>query len=386
MPPPRPPTRPATSDDHDLLTVCRGPWVTADPGRSPRVTQSPPAGNGRSLQVVGLASGDRHDGANVDGPNTVILRLFTLDCIVRARFSPVDPFRRTHQMEDSRMNRFGFAVAMSALLGSLAVGSVSTAVAAPPPGFKLLLTSTLSFHDAVLESANVQPAARPEMIRELSNSLSRLTNDGATVNLPDLPAKPSAQEQMLARTLLDLKNGVAGPVGDSSGTDPYSIPVFGSAIADNHAWRIETDNVWIGIYTCNGPTFNDCVLVDRMAARLTVNPGAFASRVDFNILYSPNSGGFQGTHFEWWSLVDGDPSLTLTANFPDDGSGLYPNGPSSGSFRVESVDAHNRSLAHTILLWAQTTPGSGFDTWLRAGGRTGRAFCEDVQIDNTCLY
>jgi hypothetical protein len=290
--------------------------------------------------------------------------------------------------ERTRMRIYRVATVALTVAASMLVASHSSSAVADgkAKSFTLVLASDVSFHDAVLASAERQLHAHPVIISALSAAATRSVTGKGSLVFPGLPRDVEAQQLELRQTVHDLAISSRGSRTDNSlSGDPLSLPIKGQRIDSNHAWLISTDHMWMAAYTC-GPLFpDDCVETDRLQGRVTINPGALISRIDYNILYSPNSGGFVGSHFEWWSIVDGDPDLT--ANFPNDGSGLYPNGPSSGIFNATSDEgAHGRSLAHAVLLWGDFHWQDGGQSFLRAGGRTDRAFCASDPPDNSCLY
>jgi hypothetical protein len=178
----------------------------------------------------------------------------------------------------------------------------SPAVAEAKGDFTLLLASGVSFHDAVLASAERQPNARPLIKAAISAGATRSMTEKAPLVFPGLSTDPATQQAELRQTVQDLTVTTVRTNADPGPGDPLSVGIGGKSIDSDHAWLIDTDTMWIATYLCHGRVFpDDCDLTDKLQGRTTINPGAFASRIDYNILYSPNSGGFLGSHFEWWS-------------------------------------------------------------------------------------
>lgn len=163
-------------------------------------------------------------------------------------------------------------------------------------------------------------------------------------------------------------------VSPAASASQSTWPVRGNACGNNRAWC----NL---VYILDADyCASTCTLEDELTARLTVNPSASGvNRVDWNVLYSPDHGDFDGYHFQWFFLKYASETECGTDN-----TGSWSTSTSNSFYTYCNTTLYNSRNTTAVEFWAHLVPT---DQYIGDQAKDGTAVCQPESSGNTyCLY
>lgn len=276
-----------------------------------------------------------------------------------------------------------------ALAAGLAAVAPTSAHASPSgvtrhsDGFWIAMTPGETFARAV---SRTPERTRAQVVATLHRMLQREeagrgvsipeTKNGALVNVKasrsDLTGALAAAEKTATKT---AATALSAHTAVSPASAPQStFPVRGEPCGSDRAW---CDLV----YELDGELCTDtCELKDKLLANLTVNPSVFGSNyVAWTVIYSPDSGDFDGYHFQWWVLKYTAENQCGTGN-----TNSYSTGRSNTFTTDCDVNLWNSRNTTAVEFWGHFVP---YGSYISDQAKDGTAVCQPETTENTwCLY
>jgi hypothetical protein len=284
-------------------------------------------------------------------------------------------------------------VVVLALAAGLAAAPQTSALASSPgakthsSGFWVTMTPGSTFAQAVSAAAQKSPgqvtAGLKRMLqREEAGQAIYIpeTKNGILVNVKasraDLTGALAAIKKTAATTaaVAGTAQTAVPAAGPAVSGAPSTWPVRGEACGSNRAW---CDLVYVlDLDECDP----SCTLEDQLTARLTVNPSASGTnRVNWNVLYSPDNGDFDGYHFEWYFLkyaAETECGTGNTGSWSTSNSGYFDT-----TCNVVLWDSRNTTA---VVFWGHIAASDG---WVNDWAKDGTALCQPESSGNTyCVY
>ncbi len=192
--------------------------------------------------------------------------------------------------------------AMVVSLMIVVLGSPAYADTSDEPGFWLAYGQGTTFEDAVRMASHYHDRDVMQVVLE---GMLAHAERGQAVSLPGSSPAGAATDAQRIRLLLEdvgegpeLLDSQADQSPDSSiMSDPSNFPIRGSSANSGYSWRWQ--QFWVEGAYCG---FGGCTVTDRITTNVTTDPGAWTTRANATLLYSPNSGNFSGAVFSTWTL------------------------------------------------------------------------------------